>query len=61
MSRSRTTSPRVHLVHWNEEELEGLSEGAKVRRRIALDAGLVDFKVCAVNQTWSGFRFSRRR
>lgn len=29
-------------------------------RRIALARGLVDFKVCAVDATWSGLRFSRR-
>ena len=29
-------------------------------RRIGLDAGLVDFKVCAVDATWSGLRFTRR-
>lgn len=29
-------------------------------RRIAMAAGLVDFKVCAVDQTWSGLRFSVR-
>jgi hypothetical protein len=26
-------------------------------RRIGLDAGLVDVKVCAVNETWSGLKF----
>jgi len=26
-------------------------------RRIALDAGLVDIKVCAVNNVWSGLKF----
>ncbi|HKE02232.1 MAG TPA: DUF3052 family protein [Planctomycetota bacterium] len=30
-------------------------------RELALAAGLVDFKVCAVDETWSGFRFSRKR
>jgi hypothetical protein len=29
-------------------------------REVAMAAGLVDFKVCAVDQTWSGLRFSRR-
>lgn len=29
-------------------------------RAIALAAGLVDFKVCAIDATWSGLRFSRR-
>ena len=30
-------------------------------RRIALAAGLVDFKVCAVDEDWSGLAFVRRR
>jgi CheY-like chemotaxis protein len=30
-------------------------------RRTGLDAGLVDFKVCAVDKTWSGLRFSQRK
>ena len=32
-----------------------------VVRRIGLAAGLVDYKVCAVDETWSGLRFTRRR
>ena len=30
-------------------------------RRAALAAGLVDFKVCAVDEDWSGLAFVRRR
>jgi hypothetical protein len=29
-------------------------------QRIGLDAGLVDNKVCAIDDTWSGLRFVRR-
>jgi CheY-like chemotaxis protein len=29
-------------------------------RRKGLDSGLVDFKICAIDATWSGLRFSRR-
>jgi CheY-like chemotaxis protein len=32
-----------------------------VVRGIGLAAGLVDFKVAAIDQTWSGLRFTRRR
>jgi hypothetical protein len=32
-----------------------------VVREIALAAGLVDFKVCSVDKTWSGLRFSRKK
>jgi hypothetical protein len=31
-----------------------------VVREIGLDAGLVDVKVCAVNDVWSGLKFVRR-
>ena len=30
-------------------------------RRTGLAAGLVDYKVCAVDETWSGLRFTRRK
>jgi CheY-like chemotaxis protein len=30
-------------------------------RRKGLTSGLVDFKICAIDATWSGLRFSRRR
>lgn len=30
-------------------------------RRVALAAGMVDFKVCAVDHDWSGLRFNRRK
>lgn len=29
-------------------------------RKIGLEAGLVDVKVCAVNEVWSGLKFVRR-
>ena len=32
-----------------------------VVRRIGLEAGLVDVKVCAIDDTWSGLKFLRRR
>ncbi|MBA3341337.1 MAG: DUF3052 domain-containing protein [Gemmatimonadaceae bacterium] len=32
-----------------------------VVQKLGLDAGLVDTKICAINATWSGLRFSRRR
>jgi hypothetical protein len=30
-------------------------------RRYAMDRGLVDFKVAAIDQTWSGLRFARKK
>jgi hypothetical protein len=29
-------------------------------RKIGLDSGLVDYKVCSIDDTWSGLRFTRR-
>jgi hypothetical protein len=29
-------------------------------RRIGLDSGLVDYKICSIDGTWSGLRFARR-
>jgi len=36
-----------------------LTEG--IVRELGLEAGLVDNKVCAIDETWSGLRFSRRK
>lgn len=33
----------------------------QVVRQVGLDAGLVDFKVCSVDATWSGLCFTRRK
>jgi len=35
--------------------------GEEPVRRLALAAGLVDSKVCAIDATWSGLRFTKRR
>jgi CheY-like chemotaxis protein len=32
-----------------------------VVRKVGLDAGLVDYKIAAIDATWSGLRFARRR
>ncbi len=36
-----------------------LSEGEV--QRVGLEAGLVDFKVCAITEVWSGLLFTRRK
>jgi hypothetical protein len=35
--------------------------GEKEVRAFGLAAGFVDYKVCAVDETWSGLLFARRR
>ena len=32
-----------------------------VARKIGMAAGLVDFKVCRVDDVWAGLRFTRKR
>ena len=32
-----------------------------VVREVGLAAGLVDYKVCSIDETWSGLRFTRRK
>jgi hypothetical protein len=32
-----------------------------VLRELALPLGVVDYKVCAIDETWSGLKFARRR
>jgi hypothetical protein len=39
----------------------GTEVGENEVRRIGLDTGLVDVKVCAVNDVWSGLKFVVRR
>jgi hypothetical protein len=33
----------------------------KVVREIGLASGLVDYKICAIDATWSGLRFAKRK
>ena len=33
----------------------------KLVRQIGLAAGLVDFKICSINEVWSGLRFTQRK
>ena len=33
----------------------------QIVREAGLAAGLVDFKICAIDETWSGLKFTRRK
>jgi hypothetical protein len=33
----------------------------KLVRQVGLAAGMVDFKICSINDVWSGLRFTRRK
>jgi hypothetical protein len=59
--RDRLVSNGVLWVAWPKKASgveTDLSEG--IVRSIGLEAGLVDVKVCAVDDTWSGLKFVRR-
>jgi hypothetical protein len=59
--RDRLESNGALWVSWPKKASgvqTDLSEG--IVRTIGLEAGLVDVKVCAVDETWSGLKFVRR-
>lgn len=59
--RDRLESNGMLWVAWPKKTSSvdtDLSEG--VVRRIGLDAGVVDVKVCAIDNIWSGLKFVRR-
>lgn len=59
--RDRLVSNGVLWVAWPKKASgveTDLSES--IVRSIGLEAGLVDVKVCAVDNTWSGLKFVRR-
>lgn len=59
--RDRLESNGMLWVAWPKKTSvvgTDLSEG--IVRSIGLDAGLVDVKICAVDNTWSGLKFVRR-
>ena len=59
--RDRLESNGALWVSWPKKASGAetdLSEG--IVRAIGLDAGLVDVKVCAVDEIWSGLKFVRR-
>jgi hypothetical protein len=59
----RATSERGSLwIAWPKRASEIPSDLSQVVvRRLGMDADLVDFKVAAFDETWSGLRFTRRR
>jgi hypothetical protein len=46
-------------VVWRKKSTNGLTQ--YMVRDTALEAGLVDYKICAVNEQWSGMAFARRK
>lgn len=59
--RDRLVANGMLWVSWPKKAsgvTTDLSEG--IVRTIGLELGLVDVKVCAVDETWSGLKFVRR-
>ena len=59
--RDRLETNGMLWVAWPKKAAKvgtDLSEG--VVRQFGLEAGLVDVKICAVDETWSGLKFVRR-
>jgi hypothetical protein len=46
-------------VVWRKGSTNGLTQF--VVRGVAIEAGLVDYKICAVNEQWSAMAFARRK
>jgi hypothetical protein len=57
-----TTEGTSLWIAWPKQASGVVSDlSEKVVRATGLAAGLVDFKICAIDETWSGLRFTRRR
>jgi hypothetical protein len=59
--RDRLESNGTLWVGWPKKTARTATDLTEnVVRSVGLDAGLVDVKVCAIDQTWSGLKFVRR-
>jgi len=49
-------------IAWRKQGARSRSDLTQAEvRRIGLASGLVDYKICAIDATWSGLKFTRRR
>ncbi len=60
---TRTVADRGSLWIAGPKKASGVTSDLdqQLVRKTGLAAGLVDFKICAIDETWSGLRFSRRQ
>ena len=57
----RLTANGMIWISWPKKSSGVTTDLSEERvRRIGLDAGLVDVKICAVDETWSGLKFVYR-
>ncbi len=60
-ARAASMGGRLWVV-WPKKASGAASDLSQaIVRQAGLDAGLVDFKICAIDETWSGLCFARRR
>jgi hypothetical protein len=62
-ARARATSEGERLwIAWPKQTSSLATDlTLNIVRAVGLDQGLVDFKICAIDDTWSGLCFTRRR
>jgi CheY-like chemotaxis protein len=59
---ARTTGPDGLWIAWPKKAAGAATDLTQaVVRGIGLASGLVDYKICAIDSTWSGLRFTRRK
>ena len=57
--RRRAVASRIWVVYPKGRSASGLTQG--FIREAALAVGLVDYKVCSVNEVWTGLLFTRKK
>ncbi len=60
-AQSRLGKGGILWVSWSKKAAKVATDlDGNAVRRLGLEAGLVDVKVCAVDETWSGLKFVYR-
>jgi hypothetical protein len=57
--RRRALTSRIWIIYPKGRNASGLTQG--LIREAALSVGLVDYKVCSVNEVWTGLLFTRKK
>ena len=57
--RKRAAASRIWIIYPKGRQTSGLTQS--LVREAALAVGLVDYKVCAVNEVWTGLLFTRKK
>ncbi len=57
--RRRAAKTRIWIIYPKGRTASGLTQG--FIREAALAVGLVDYKVCSVNEVWTGLLFTRKK